>query len=182
MSSTNKTANVGLNQWVRTDPFCMDDFNEDNAKIDTALKSAQIRDKLFEVEINTDTSTMELDFEGIDLSQYLELKIYSDLAGQGSSPYVRLRVNNISTAIYNYYNSTGYDSYHGLQLGLTSIDLVNPKKLNISDFWGKGSSIQRDSDLRTINSLQIYCVSGEYGNPIRLFVRGTKISVYGVRK
>ena len=40
MSSTNKTANYQLNQWVGTDPVLMADFNADNAKIDQAIKSA----------------------------------------------------------------------------------------------------------------------------------------------
>lgn len=35
--SINKTENLGLNQWVRSDPFRMEDFNEDNAKIDAAV-------------------------------------------------------------------------------------------------------------------------------------------------
>ena len=39
MSSTNKTAHLALNQWVGTDPFRMADFNEDNTKIDAAVKS-----------------------------------------------------------------------------------------------------------------------------------------------
>ena len=37
MSSTNKTANYQLNQWVNTDYILMSDFNADNAKIDEAL-------------------------------------------------------------------------------------------------------------------------------------------------
>ena len=37
MSSTNKTANYELNQWVSTDYFMMSDFNADNLAIDTAL-------------------------------------------------------------------------------------------------------------------------------------------------
>ena len=40
MSSTNKTANLQLNQWVGTDPVLMSDFNADNAKIDAAVKAA----------------------------------------------------------------------------------------------------------------------------------------------
>lgn len=39
MSSTNKTANLQLNQWVGTDPVLMADFNADNAKIDAAVKA-----------------------------------------------------------------------------------------------------------------------------------------------
>ena len=37
MSSTNKTENYELNQWVNTDYVLMSDFNSDNAKIDEAL-------------------------------------------------------------------------------------------------------------------------------------------------
>lgn len=35
----NKTANFQLNQWEKTDRIMMEDFNRDNAAIDTALKS-----------------------------------------------------------------------------------------------------------------------------------------------
>ena len=34
-----KTVNYQLNQWVKSDRIQMEDFNSDNAKIDTALKS-----------------------------------------------------------------------------------------------------------------------------------------------
>ena len=38
MLSMNKTANFQLNQWEKTDRIMMEDFNRDNAAIDTALK------------------------------------------------------------------------------------------------------------------------------------------------
>ena len=34
-----ETPNYGLNQWALTDPVRMSDFNQDNVKIDAALKS-----------------------------------------------------------------------------------------------------------------------------------------------
>lgn len=37
MASTNKTANLGLNQWVGTDPVLMADFNRDNSLLDEAV-------------------------------------------------------------------------------------------------------------------------------------------------
>ena len=37
MSSTNKTEELGLNQWVGTDVPKMEDFNNDNALIDKAI-------------------------------------------------------------------------------------------------------------------------------------------------
>ena len=35
----NKTANFQLTQWEKTDRILMEEFNSDNEKIDTALKS-----------------------------------------------------------------------------------------------------------------------------------------------
>ena len=37
MASTNQTAHLGLSQWVSEDCPKMDDFNQDNQKVDTAL-------------------------------------------------------------------------------------------------------------------------------------------------
>ena len=37
MPSTNKTATLGLNQWIKTDGVCMADFNADNAKVEAAI-------------------------------------------------------------------------------------------------------------------------------------------------
>lgn len=37
MASTNKTPNLGLNQWLLTDPFQVEDFNADNAKLDAVI-------------------------------------------------------------------------------------------------------------------------------------------------
>jgi hypothetical protein len=40
MSSTNKTANYKLSQWLPGDALSHEDVNADNAKIDAAIKSA----------------------------------------------------------------------------------------------------------------------------------------------
>lgn len=37
MPSTNKTATLGLNQWIKTDGVCMADFNADNVKVEAAI-------------------------------------------------------------------------------------------------------------------------------------------------
>ena len=41
MPSTNKTATLGLNQWIKTDGVCMADFNADNEKVDAAIAEAK---------------------------------------------------------------------------------------------------------------------------------------------
>ena len=35
--ASGKTANLELNQWTKTDPVCMEEFNADNRKIDEAI-------------------------------------------------------------------------------------------------------------------------------------------------
>ncbi len=41
MSSTNKTKNYALSQWVEDDPVLREDFNSDNVKIDTEMKAVR---------------------------------------------------------------------------------------------------------------------------------------------
>ena len=53
MAATNHTPNIELNQWVRTDPFCMDDFNADNTKIDAAIAAADARLESAKTELQT---------------------------------------------------------------------------------------------------------------------------------
>ena len=49
--STQKTANYQLSQWIQSDRIQMDDFNSDNAKIDTALKALADKDTAMEAAI-----------------------------------------------------------------------------------------------------------------------------------
>ncbi|MEG1242423.1 MAG: hypothetical protein RSD32_05660, partial [Oscillospiraceae bacterium] len=67
MASTNKTANLSLNQWVPTDPVLMEDMNEDNRKLDAALGAAvaAIRfDKLFDITTTVASPCVELNLSG----------------------------------------------------------------------------------------------------------------------
>ena len=69
MSSTNKTSALGLSQWVLSDPFRMEDFNADNAKIDAAVAAVPYV-KLLNVTTNAAPTQVDLDLSGIDLSQF----------------------------------------------------------------------------------------------------------------
>ncbi|MEG2382139.1 MAG: hypothetical protein RSB39_01025, partial [Oscillospiraceae bacterium] len=68
MASTNKTANLGLNQWVESDPFLREDANADNSKIDAAVQgvrgqiSAMPYVKLFDITTTSDVTQIDLDF------------------------------------------------------------------------------------------------------------------------
>ena len=78
MASTNKTPHLGLNQWVLTDPFLMDDFNADNAKLDTALNAVPCV-KLLDITTQTDATQVDLDLSGLDLSRFVSLRVYTNM-------------------------------------------------------------------------------------------------------
>ena len=58
--STNHTTNYNLCQWLATDQVKRTDFNEDNAKIDTALKSLsdQVGQKASQSAVDTLTTAV----------------------------------------------------------------------------------------------------------------------------
>ena len=90
MASTNKTAALGLNQWVLTDPFRMEDFNEDNRKIDTAVARKSEFIKLKEITTTTGgVSQIDVDVSDIDFSAWQAVLI--DVQTSISSC---MRVNN----------------------------------------------------------------------------------------
>lgn len=111
MSSTGKTTNLGLNQWELTDPFLMEDFNEDNAKIDEALgevdsKIAAAAEQsafvsLMDVKLTAASRSIELDFSNIDLSQYasLEMRMYLPHSHTDKT-YLCATMNDITNNVY----------------------------------------------------------------------------------
>ncbi len=69
MASTNSTPQLGLNQWVGTDPVLREDFNADNLKIDMALSNLP-SEKLFSITVEEAIGEIELDFSEIDMTKY----------------------------------------------------------------------------------------------------------------
>ncbi len=113
MSSTGKTAKLGLNQWVLSDPFNMEDFNSDNAKIETAVAQTQEKiaaapwQRLLDVTVRQAASTLELNLSGIALGDYLALRLFritNRSVTQADRWWLRL---NKSTGTYYYYWSYG---------------------------------------------------------------------------
>ena len=87
--STGKTKKLGLSQWVYSDPFCMEEMNEDFRKIDEAIEgveklaenagkaaNAGLLVKLMERTLSGSMTSVELNFSGIDLTNVIELRIY----------------------------------------------------------------------------------------------------------
>ena len=112
------TTNYNLNQWDATDRVTREDFNADNAAIDTALKAnadavagaqsaaaaAQTAAaacpvvKLLEYTVEEASTTVTVDLSGIDFTQYQEVWFYCALTAIGN--YVRITLNNRNDAIY----------------------------------------------------------------------------------
>ena len=94
MSSTNKTPNLGLNQWVLTDPFLMEDMNSDNLKIDAAV-SANPYVKLMAVTTATTARQVDLDVSGIDFKKYAIIKICASVkpTPSGVSGNINAKIN-----------------------------------------------------------------------------------------
>ena len=71
-----KTTNYQLNQWEKTDRIMMDDFNTDNAKLETALtalnRSAHFQ-TLFDETVAEDTNHFAVPLSSIDWSQWRTL-------------------------------------------------------------------------------------------------------------
>lgn len=65
-----QTAQFGLNQWERTDRVLMDDFNNDNKKIDAALLSRLGPIEIIQTLNLTSTSNKKIDLTSIDWAQW----------------------------------------------------------------------------------------------------------------
>ena len=116
MSSSNKTSHLALNQWQRTDPVVMDDFNADNAKVDAAIGGMKMPVvKLLEVVTSAAAAAVELDLSGIDLTQYRALEVCSQAVSDVvktnayAYDYLYMRINNDSGS--NSYYASSNQSY-----------------------------------------------------------------------
>lgn len=101
--STNKTAHLGLNQWVLSDPFLMEELNQDNRKIDAAL-AASPWVTLMDVTLQASAATVELNLEGLDLSKFVTLRVYYLSGNTDSMSYFRWNKLNSS---YDRYEAIG---------------------------------------------------------------------------
>ena len=93
MASTNKTPRLGLSQWVLSDPFRMEDFNQDNARLD-----ALAFEKIGEVVTTQDCQQVDLDVSQVEWSRYLAVGLLWQLVikDNDTAAYSSIRVNNVA--------------------------------------------------------------------------------------
>ena len=113
MSSTNKTPKLGLNHWVLSDPFLIEEMNSDNNKIEEAVNSRALV-KLSHIETTASCLVISLNVSGIDWSAYREVAVeYSLKHGVAASTYVYSMVRGNG--------KSGSSDYHTRTLGTNSL-------------------------------------------------------------
>ncbi|MEG1166290.1 MAG: hypothetical protein RSD68_07745, partial [Oscillospiraceae bacterium] len=87
MASTNKTANLSLNQWTLDDPFLMEDFNADNRKLDAAIGGVESRKaefiKLKDITTTVQAEEVEINIIDVHMEQYSLIAICVARIGNG---------------------------------------------------------------------------------------------------
>ena len=107
MASTNKTANLALNQWVLTDPFLMEDMNADNQKIDAALGAVAIA-KLLDVTTSANAQQVDLDVSSIDFTKFSSIKVIASIrvTPLGTAQQLFGRINGAGANIREVFSSS----------------------------------------------------------------------------
>lgn len=100
MSSTNKTANLGLPQWEASDAVEMADFNDCLAKIDMGIG----RWKLLDHVVSEQTATVQLNLSAFSPEKFAELCFCFDLNDSG----LYMRINGVTGECYHctYYSGS----------------------------------------------------------------------------
>lgn len=80
-----KTENFQLNQWESTDRILMDDFNNDNDKIDAALASKMGPREIIKTVSLPIATTFDLDVSDIDWNQWDQVGFTLDIVAAGNA-------------------------------------------------------------------------------------------------
>lgn len=177
MASTNKTPHLGLCQWEATDPFLREDMNGDFAKIDAAIGrlnetiAGLSHKKLFDITVDQQVISMEIDFAEIDLSQFAELSVYILFRSSGNK---YMRVNGVSENKYASSASTPDKMWlnnAAYQLVFGSDGMYLRSKTTTT-----GYSMSK-ADFPQLNTLEIFGTSSSAGLNL-----GDRITVWGVRR
>ncbi len=107
MASTNKTTNLGLNQWVLSDPFLMEDMNEDNRKIDAAAGANQFV-KLMDITTTANAQQVDLNVSGIDFTKYATIQVLGSIKTTplGTASQILAKINNGGAYVKSYADSS----------------------------------------------------------------------------
>ena len=168
MASTNKTANLHLNQWEPGDPVLREDFNADNARLDETIALVKLKEAYTEENANV----LSLDLSDVPTERFLGLKAHLIMPGDSAltgSSYYNLTLNGVSRA----------STYASVRLG--SNVSYGDQQVNIGAVGASAAECSTaELDLHLMpGNLQglIYCLnSGEGTNVLTFRVRDSSIS------
>ena len=184
----NKTANFQLTQWEKTDRILMEEFNSDNEKIDTALKS------------NADAITAETAAReaadtalgkkaGLQLIQTLTLATGSDYASaainvdwsQWAEVYVVFQLEyKGSMKSYNLYFLPNDDylvrTAYGTHMGIVLHPLFN-ENLSVEGTTFSGSAVNVGMLYKDVTGIGVYLTASS--GKTAVISSGTTVNIYG---
>jgi len=189
--ASGKTSNYNLSQWEQSDRILMEDFNGDNAKIDSALKtiteSFPYR-KILTVTTQTAAQQIDVTVSQIDFSQYHKIELFVDCPSLTGGFLVR--VNGDGGNTYNYLgiegggSDTAYTNYlavyrdycYGIMLFYTPVAAGRVGCLSTAATPNSytGHQILAASTWGALTAFNF--ISSQ------MFPAGTKIQIFGVKK
>lgn len=102
----NTTTNYQLSQWEPSDRVMRTDFNDNNAKIDAALKAisdlaaAAPYSKIKDITTTATVQQVDIDMSDVEFTEYQKLDIYINCSAASSIACAELRVNGLTTGYY----------------------------------------------------------------------------------
>lgn len=204
MASTNKTANLQLNQWVLTDPLLMEDMNEDNRKLDAAVGSSPYV-KLMDVTSAANAQQIDLDLSGIDFSKYAKVEIFAynlKFTPFNTASFLYAKLNNLGASLQTVPEGQIIDQAYIAYTGTTNHNINDPSllKMELSGFPDVISSslywVSMKSSGRWYrggNKTVEHCGSWQYNAPLTTLsfitdvssayiMAGARFLIYGVKK
>ena len=136
MASTNKTANLGLNQWVLSDPLLMADMNADNQKIDTAF-GMSVFSKLMDVTTTANAQQVDLNVSSIDFTKYSMIQVFATIKAAPENTALNLfaRINGGGAFMRSLDDaSLNGQNYVGIGYANQSTDPASSMKLEFFGF------------------------------------------------
>nr|WP_325195906.1 hypothetical protein [uncultured Oscillibacter sp.] len=168
-----QTSNYQLNQWDAEDRILRENFNNDNAKLDAALKqqadalteeaaarenlTAEVAEKtslhlIKSVRLSAPSTRLEVDLSDVDWSQWKAVHIYISTTGTGNFRMALGELSNTEVSLDgNFYGR------------LTLLPLYDPE-LSASGILFSSSAVFVDTSkkFREMTSFSVYTYNGEY--------------------
>lgn len=134
--ASNQTDNFGLSQWLPEDKVLREEFNQDNAKIDMALRESSRLICLADVRLPTEQSEIVLDLKDVSLENYCKLELWAPKLIGASSGTVKFLLNDISDSVY--YTKSYHDTNESADTAMLFISL---DEIRTKTFVGAGMCV-----------------------------------------